>query len=203
MTKAQRQRRCRSSGRVWRAKAPPSTAPITTAPRSRCPRRPTIRRSRSSTAWSSWGRTKVRSRRSSTPRTADRPNELIELVPDDALGMYAVEHLDAAIADQVGRIAASDPQADQELKRLSVTGPAGLLSQLTGDVAAAASPEQGTIPVGGVLMVGTNDPAATSKWLDDTLQTLPLGATAASCSSNGGCRSTHEATRWATESHGL
>jgi len=137
-----------------------------------------------------------------TLSAADHPNELIELVPDDALGMYAVEHLDAAIADQVGRIAASDPQADQELKRLSVTGPGGLLSQLTGDVAAAASPEQGTIPVGGVLMVGTNDPAATSKWLDDTLQTLPLGATAASCSSNGGCRSTHEATRWATESHG-
>ncbi|TMK22289.1 MAG: DUF3352 domain-containing protein [Actinobacteria bacterium] len=137
-----------------------------------------------------------------TLSAADHPNELIELVPDDALGMYAVEHLDAAIADQVGRIAASDPQADQELKRLSVTGPGGLLSQLTGDVAAAASPEQGTIPVGGVLMVGTNDPAATSKWLDDTLQTLPLGATAASCSSNGGCRITHETTRWATESHG-
>ena len=137
-----------------------------------------------------------------TLSAADHPNELIELVPDDALGMYAVEHLDAAIADQVGRIAASDPQADQELKRLSVTGPGGLLSQLTGDVAAAASPEQGTIPVGGVLMVGTNDPAATSKWLDDTLQTLPLGATAASCSSNGGCRVTHETTRWATESHG-
>ena len=137
-----------------------------------------------------------------TLSAADHPNELIELVPDDALGMYAVEHLDAAIADQVGRIAATDPQADQELKRLSVTGPGGLLSQLTGDVAAAASPEQGTIPVGGVLMVGTNDPAATSKWLDDTLQTLPLGATAASCSSNGGCRVTHETTRWATESHG-
>ena len=137
-----------------------------------------------------------------TLSAADHPNELIELVPDDALGMYAVEHLDAAIADQVGRIAATDPQADQELKRLSVTGPGGLLSQLTGDVAAAASPEQGTIPVGGVLMVGTNDPAATSKWLDDTLQTLPLGATAASCSSNGGCRITHETTRWATESHG-
>jgi hypothetical protein len=137
-----------------------------------------------------------------TLSAADHPNKLIDLIPDDALGMYAVEHLDAAIADQVGRIAASDPQADQEFKRLGVTGTGGLLSQLTGDVAAAASPEQGTIPVGGVLMVGTNDPAATSKWLDDTLQSLPLGATAASCSSNGGCRITHETTRWATESHG-
>jgi hypothetical protein len=137
-----------------------------------------------------------------TLSAADHPNKLIDLIPGDALGMYAVEHLDAAIADQVGRIAASDPQSDQEFKRLGVTGTGGLLSQLTGDVAAAASPEQGTIPVGGVLMVGTNDPAATSKWLDDTLQTLPLGATAASCSSNGGCRITHEATRWATESHG-
>src|SRR5207247_10878227 len=94
------------------------------------------------------------------------PNNLIDLIPDDALGMYAVEHLDAAIADQVGRIAASDPQADQEFKLLGVTGAGGLLSQLTGDVAAAASPAPGTIPVGGVVMAGTNDPAATSKWLD-------------------------------------
>jgi hypothetical protein len=137
-----------------------------------------------------------------TLSAADHPNKLIDLIPDDALGMYAVEHLDAAIADQVGRIAASDPQADQEFKRLGVTGTGGLLSQLTGDVAAAASPEQGTIPVGGVLMVGTNDPAATSKWLDDTLQSLPLGASGASCSSDGGCRITHETARWATESHG-
>jgi len=137
-----------------------------------------------------------------TLSAADHPNQLIDLIPADALGMYAVEHLDAAIADQVGRISASDPQADEELKRLGLTGAGGLLSHLTGDVAAAASPEQGTIPVGGVLMFGTNDPAATAAWMDDTLKKLPLGSTSAPCASTGACRITNETVRWATEDHG-
>jgi hypothetical protein len=137
-----------------------------------------------------------------TLSAADHPNQLIDLIPADALGMYAVEHLDAAIADQVGRISASDPQADEEFKRLGLTGAGGLLPQLTGDVAAAASPEQGTIPVGGVLMVGTNDPGATAAWMDDTLKKLPLGNTTGSCSSNGGCTITRETTHWTTEKHG-
>ena len=136
-----------------------------------------------------------------TLSAADHPNQLIDLIPDDALGMYAVEHLDAAIADQVHRISASDPQADEEFKRLGLTGPGGLVSQLTGDVAAAASPEAGPIPVGGVLMFGTKDPGATAKWLDTTLQSLPLGAGGASCSFEGTCRVTRESVRWVTEEH--
>jgi hypothetical protein len=136
-----------------------------------------------------------------TLSAADHPNQLIDLIPDDALGMYAVEHLDAAIADQVDRISASDPQADEEFKRLGLTGPGGLVSQLTGDVAAAASPDAGPIGVGGVLMFGTKDPGATSKWLDTTLQNLPLGAGGASCSFEGTCRATRETVRWATEEH--
>jgi hypothetical protein len=136
-----------------------------------------------------------------TLSAADHPNQLIDLIPDDALGMYAVEHLDAAIADQVDRISASDPQADEEFKRLGLTGPGGLVSHLTGDVAAAASPDAGPIGVGGVLMFGTKDPGATSKWLDTTLQNLPLGAGGASCSFEGTCRATRETVRWATEEH--
>ena len=136
-----------------------------------------------------------------TLSAADHPNQLIDLIPDDAFGMYAVEHLDAAITDQVDRISSSDPHADEEFKRLGLTGPGGLLSQLTGDVAAAASPEAGPIPVGGVLMFGTKDPDATSKWLDTTLQSLPLGAGGASCSFEGTCRATRETVRWATEEH--
>ncbi len=136
-----------------------------------------------------------------TLSAADHPNQLIDLIPEGALGMYAVEHLDAAIADQVDRISASDPQADEEFKRLGLTGPGGLVSQLTGDVAAAASPEAGPIPVGGVLMFGTKDPDATSKWLDTTLQSLPLGAGGASCSFEGTCRVIREPVRWATEEH--
>ena len=136
-----------------------------------------------------------------TLSAADHPNQLIDLIPDDAFGMYAVEHLDAAITDQVDRISSSDPHADEEFKRLGLTGPGGLLSQLTGDVAAAASPEAGPIPVGGVLMFGTKDPDATSKWLDTTLQSLPLGAGGASCSFEGTCQVTRETVGWATEEH--
>jgi hypothetical protein len=136
-----------------------------------------------------------------TLSAADHPNQLIDLIPSDALGMYAVEHLDAAIADQVDRISASDPQADEEFTRLGLTGQGGLLSQLTGDVAAAASPEAGPIPVGGVLMFGTKDPGATSKWLDATLQSLPLGAGGGSCSFEGTCGVTRQTVRWATEEH--
>jgi len=136
-----------------------------------------------------------------TLSAADHPNQLIDLIPEGALGMYAVEHLDAAITDQVDHISASDPQADEEIKRLGLTGPGGLVSQLTGDVAAAASPEAGPIPVGGVLMFGTKDPDATSKWLDTTLQSLPLGAGGASCSFEGTCRVIREPVRWATEEH--
>jgi len=136
-----------------------------------------------------------------TLSAADHPNQLIDLIPEGALGMYAVEHLDAAITDQVDHISASDPQADEEFKRLGLTGPGGLVSQLTGDVAAAASPEAGPIPVGGVLMFGTKDPDATSKWLDTTLQSLPLGAGGASCSFEGTCRVIREPVRWATEEH--
>jgi len=76
------------------------------------------------------------------------------------------------------------------------------VAQLTGDVAAAASPEAGPIPVGGVLMFGTKDPDATSTWLDTTLQSLPLGAGSASCSFEGTCRVPRETVRWATEEHG-
>ena len=136
-----------------------------------------------------------------TLSAADHPNRLIDLIPDDALGMYAVEHLDAAITDQVYRISSSDPQADEEFRRLGLTGPGGLLSQLTGDVAAAASPEAGPIPVGGVLMFGTKDPDATSKWLDTTLQSLPLGVGGASCSFEGTCRVSRESVRWVTEEY--
>lgn len=135
-----------------------------------------------------------------TLSAADHPNQLIDLIPDDALGMYAVEHLDAAITDQVDRISSSDPQADEEFRRLGLTGSGGLLSQLTGDVAAAASPEAGPVPVGGVLMFGTKDPDATSKWLDTTLQSLPLGAGGVSCSFEGTCLS-GESVRWVTEEH--
>jgi hypothetical protein len=136
-----------------------------------------------------------------TLAATDHPNQLIDLIPADAIGMYAVEHLDAAIADQVDRISASDPQADEEFKRLGLTGQGGLLSQLTGDVAAAASPEPGPIPVGGVLMFGTKDPGATSKWLDATLQSLPLGRGGATCSFEGTCRVTRQTVRWATQEH--
>jgi len=137
-----------------------------------------------------------------TLSAADHQNQLIDLVPQDALGMYAVEHLDAAIADQVDHLSVQDPTSTRELQRLGVVGPDGLLSQLTGDVAVEATSQTGPIPVGGVLMAGTRDPAATASWLDDTLTKLPIGGSSVKPTADGGYRIVRRPVGWSTERRG-
>jgi Protein of unknown function (DUF3352) len=132
----------------------------------------------------------------------DHPNPLLELVPADALGMYAVEHLAASIQDTLDQMTRDTPGAAQQLGELGVTGPGGLLSQLTGDIAVEASTDPGPIGYGGALMVGTNDPDATQTWLDRTMPQLPLGETSLSASADGGYRIVHHQPTWETEEHG-
>src|SRR5437773_1007201 len=85
-----------------------------------------------------------------------------------------------SVQDSIDQITRATPGAEQQLQQLGVTGPDGLLSQLTGDVAVegtaqAESTQPGSVPVGGALLVGTNDPKATADWLDRTLRQTPLG----------------------------
>lgn len=132
----------------------------------------------------------------------DHPNPLLDMVPADALGMYAVEHLDASIQDSLDQMTRDTPEAAKQLEELGVTGPDGLLSQLTGDVAAEASTDPGPIGYGGALIVGTSDPEATKAWLAKTMPQLPLGETSVAASSDGGYRIVHHQPKWETEVHG-
>jgi hypothetical protein len=145
--------------------------------------------------------TKLTDAQRATMSAPDHANPLLDLVPADALGMYAVEHLDLSIQDSVDQITSTTPGAAQQLDQLGVTGPDGLLSQLTGDVAVEARTQQGDQPYGGALLVGTNDAGATAAWLDRTLRELPLGRTTFEPTKDGSIRPVQHAAKWVTEEH--
>ena len=146
--------------------------------------------------------TKLTDGQRATLSAPDHPNPLLDLVPGDALGMYAVEHLDMSIQDSIQQITRTTPGAAQQLEQLGVTGPNGLLSQLTGDVAVEATTQSGPIGYGGALMVGTSDPQATQGWLDRTIQQLPLGQRTVKQKPNGDFEFVQQPVKWATEDHG-
>jgi hypothetical protein len=131
----------------------------------------------------------------------DHPNPLLDLVPADALGMYAVEHLEMSIQDSLDQITRTTPGAAQQLEQMGVTGPNGLVSQLTGDVAVEATTQSGQNGYGGALMVGTNDPDATGAWLESTLRELPLGQTAYEPTADGGVKLVEHPVKWITQAH--
>jgi hypothetical protein len=132
----------------------------------------------------------------------DHANPLLDAVPADVLGMYAVEHLDMSIQDSIDQITRTTPGAADQLDQIGVTGPDGLLSQLTGDVAVEGSAQSGDIPYGGAFLVGTNDPGATSSWLDHTLRQLPLGQSSYEPTKGGGFRIVQHPVKWATVERG-
>jgi len=132
----------------------------------------------------------------------DHANPLLDLVPADALGMYAVEHLETSIEDSLDELTRTTPDAAHQLEDLGVTGPDGLLSQLTGDVAVEAGTDPGAAAFGGALMVGTSDPVATQAWLDRTMPELPIGKTSVSVNANGEYRLVQHQPKWETEEHG-
>jgi len=137
-----------------------------------------------------------------TLAASDHPNPLLDLVPADALAMYAVQHLDASIQDSLQQITRDVPGAAQQLDDLGVTGPDGVLSQLTGDVAVEGATQSGPIGYGGALLVGTKDPGATAAWMDHVLQQLPLGSPTYRATSNGQYRIVQHPPNWVTEEHG-
>jgi Protein of unknown function (DUF3352) len=137
-----------------------------------------------------------------TLAASDHPNPLLDLVPADALGMYAVQHLDASIQDSLQQITRDVPGAAQQLDDLGVTGPDGVISQLTGDVAVEGAIQSGPIGSGGALLVGTNDPGATSAWMERVLEQLPLGSSTYRPAANGQYRIVQHPPNWVTEEHG-
>jgi len=145
--------------------------------------------------------TKLTDAQRATLSAEDHPNPLLDMIPGDALGMYAVEHLDSSIQDSIDQITRTTPGADRQLQALGVTGPGGLLSQLTGDVAVEGTAQSGSVPAGGALLLATNDPNATQHWLDQTLQEIPLGGSRVVRKPNGALTVVPAKTTWSTEEH--
>jgi hypothetical protein len=52
------------------------------------------------------------------------------------------------------------------IRRLHLIGPDGVLTHLTGDVAAQVGPGKGLLPVSGTVILGVDDANAVSSWLD-------------------------------------
>jgi hypothetical protein len=96
----------------------------------------------------------------------DGPNETLALVPPDAYAVMAVQGVVSGLETSVGQAAQLDPAAARMIAKLHLIGPKGLLGLLSGDLGVQVGPGSGLLPVGGTVLIGTNDGEATQAWLD-------------------------------------
>ena len=96
----------------------------------------------------------------------DGPNETLTLVPADAYAVMAVQGLATGLETSVSQMAQLDPATARMIEKLHLLGPNGLLGLLSGDIGVQVGPASGLLPVGGTVLIGTNDGAAGQAWLD-------------------------------------
>lgn len=129
-----------------------------------------------------------------------QPNSLLGMVPADAFVVEAVGGVDAGAQGLSDELSKQDPEIARQLDDLGITGPGGLLSQLSGELAVEVSPDD-TLPVGGALMVGTNDPSATAATIADLMKRLPLGGTVMTHGPGGVPRYVDVPAKWGTRTY--
>ncbi len=100
----------------------------------------------------------------------DHENPLLGAVPADAFGVTASEHLDASLGAALDQAEAADPGLAEQLGKLGITGPNGLLTSFDGDMALDVAPGKPT--PGGVLILGSSDDAAMGRSLDTLANAL-------------------------------
>jgi len=97
-------------------------------------------------------------------------NDTLTLVPPDAYAVMAVQGVASGLETSVGQMAQLDPATARMIEKLHLIGPKGLLGLLSGDLGVQVGPGSGLLPVGGTVLVGTNDGAAAQAWLDAHLR---------------------------------
>ena len=102
----------------------------------------------------------------------DGPNETLALVPPDAYAVLAAQGVAKGLETSVSQVAQLDPATARMIERLHLVGPNGLLALLSGDVGVQVGPGSGLLPVGGTVLVGTNDADAMQAWLDARIPKL-------------------------------
>jgi hypothetical protein len=104
----------------------------------------------------------------STIEGARPVDPLLSWVPADAYGFLAAAGAPGAkgLGGMLTSGLGSAPGIERSLRNLGLTGPDGLANHLTGDLIVEASPESGSRPVGGALLVGTDDEVAVRRTLE-------------------------------------
>jgi hypothetical protein len=92
-------------------------------------------------------------------------NAVIDWTPGDALGLIAFTRFGDTVQGFVDGFGGSDPKMQQTLQDLGLTGADGLIAHMTGDAGLTATAgAQGSIP-NAAFMVGTDDAAASGRFL--------------------------------------
>jgi uncharacterized protein DUF3352 len=150
---------------------------------------------------------------------AGHDNPLTSYVPSNALGLVEAENVNTIVNSAITQLEANDSTLAAQLETLGVTGPDGLLSSLTGDLALEIAPGTPALPVSGAVVLGINDPtkfsAAVTKLKDGLIGangscSFTAVGTAVGSSSNGGSSpvvstpvkcTTAPAPKWQTETY--
>jgi hypothetical protein len=107
---------------------------------------------------------------------SDGPNPMLDLVPKNAYTVMAINGLASGLEQSIEQAAQLDPGTARMIEKLHLTGPHGVLSHLTGNLAVQVGPGSGLLPIGGSVLIGVDDTDAVRSWLDTNLQTLIAGA---------------------------
>lgn len=107
-----------------------------------------------------------------TLAAGDGPNQTLDLVPADAYAVLAAQGMTAGLEQSVNQLAQLDPSTARTIEKLHLIGPNGLLGLLSGAVGLQVGPGSGLLPVGGTVLIGSNDGAAVQTWLDANLSKL-------------------------------
>jgi hypothetical protein len=99
-------------------------------------------------------------------------NLALGAVPGDAVLTMAFTGLASGIEEGVASIEQQDPAIGEELARLGLTGPGGLLDALRGDLALGVFPTDADVLVGGVIALGVDDEAAVTSFVDGLIATV-------------------------------
>jgi hypothetical protein len=131
----------------------------------------------------------------------DHENPLLTMVPADAYGVYAAEHVDRSLAQSLEQMQSTDAQLAHVVEQAGVSGPDGLVAHMTGDVAFEAAPDGGSATPAGAVLVGTDDRAVAAKALDKLLRSLPLGTTSYEFTPQGEVKEHQKDVVWKTEAY--
>lgn len=97
----------------------------------------------------------------------EKGDALFPWIPREAFGAMLFNGLKETTQAQLDQLLKADPSAKKTLDDLGVTGTDGVLAHLTGPAGFEVGPSSGGLPVGGAILLGTNDPAGMKRFLQN------------------------------------